>query len=128
MTEARAHHDWNLADGHLVLRENRALRLDFVLACERVLVSVLDFEDLNRAEDLRLVGQITDPRRVRHDGLVAAITLVQPRKLVHNGASKDDLVRRLFVIVAKVLAPLVNRLLPELIDDLLDRVEQEALE
>lgn len=65
---------------------------------------------------------------MRHDGFVAAVTLVQARELVDDSSAKDDLIRRLFVIVAEVLAALVNRLLPELIDDLLDRVKEEALE
>ena len=63
-----------------------------------------------------------------HDGFVAAVTLVQARVLVDDSTTKYDLIRRLFVIVAEVLAALVDRLLPELTDDLLDRVEQEALE
>ena len=128
MTEARADHDWDFADWNLILREYRRLRLDFVLACERVLISILDLEDLDGAEDLRLIGQITDPCRVRHDGFVAAIAFVQARELVDDSAAKYDLIRSFFVIVAEVLATLIDRLLPELIDDLLDRVEQEALE
>ena len=104
------------------------LRLDFILACERILISILDLEDLNCTEDLRLVGQITDPCRVWHDGFVAAIAFVKSRELIDNSATKYDLVRSFFVIVAEVLAALVNRLLPELIDDLLNRVEKEALE
>ena len=128
VTEARADHDWDFADGDLVLHENLCLRLNFVLASERVLISIMDLEDLDLAEDLRLIGQITDPCRVRHDRFVAAIAFVQPRELVDNSAAKSNFVRRFFVIVAEVLASLVNRLLLELVDDLLDRVEEEALE
>ena len=128
MTEARADHDGDFADWDLVLRENRRLRLNFRLARERVLLTVLDLEDLDGTEDLSLVGQISDPCRVWHDGFVAAVTLVQARELVDDSTAKYDLIRRLFVIVAEVLAALVDRLLSELIDDLLDRVEEEALE
>ena len=63
-----------------------------------------------------------------HDRFVAAIAFVQARELIDDSAAKYDLIRRFFVIVAEVLATLIDRLLPELIDDLLDRVEQEALE
>ena len=65
---------------------------------------------------------------MRHDGFVAAVTLVQARELVDDSTAKYDFICRLFVIVAEVLAALVDRLLSELIDDLLDRVEEEALE
>ena len=120
MTESRAYHDRNLADRHLVLRENCSLRLYFILASEWILISILDLENLNCTEDLRLVGQITDPSRMWHDGFVATIAFMQPRELVHNGTTKDDLVCSFFIIVTKVLASLVYRLLSELIDDLLD--------
>ena len=83
---------------------------------------------MNCTEDLGLVGQVTDPGRVWHDRFVAAIAFVQARELVDDSAAKYDLIRSFFVIVAEVLATLIDRLLPELIDDLLDRVEQEALE
>ena len=56
VAEAGAHHHRNLADGHLVLRENGCLRLNSILTCEWVFISILDLEDSHGAEYLCLVG------------------------------------------------------------------------
>ena len=119
VTETRADHDWDFANGHLILLENGRLCLDFRLAREWVLISILDLEDLHGTEHFSLVRQIADPSSVRHDGLVTAVTFMKAWELVDYRAAKYDLVRGLFIIVAEILAALVNGLLPKLIDNLL---------
>jgi len=60
---------------------------------------------------------------MRHDWLVAAITLVEPRELIDNCTTKYNLIRGLFIIMTEVLATFINRLLTELIDNLLNAVK-----
>ena len=128
MAELGAHHDWDLADGHFVLHEDPLRRFDRLLARQRILLSLDYLQNLHIAKDFSLVGQITNPSRVGHDRLVSAIALVQPRELIHRRLTKYDLESGLFIIRAKVLASLFNRLLSELINDFLDRENQESLE
>ena len=128
MAELGAHHDWDLADGHFVLHEDTLRRLDRLLASQRILLSLDNLQNLHVAKDFSLVGQVTNPSRVGHDRLVSAVALVQPRELIHSRLAKYDFESSLFIIRAKVLASLFNRLLSELINDFLNRENQESLE
>ena len=126
MTKLGAHHHRNLPDWNLVHIEDLFLRLDFWLSLRRV--AHLDFEDLDGAEDLSLIGDVSNPCRVRQDWLIELVTFNQSRVLVNGGASEDNSVGGLLVISSIILPLLLNRCLAELLDDLLDRVLQEALE
>lgn len=127
VTEFWTNHDWNFTNGYLVLLEYLTLRFDGWLVRDRVLLTILDLEDLHSTEDLGLIGQATNPCCVRHDWLVRAITFVQARELVDCGPAKFNFVRRLFIIWTEILPVFLNGLLSELFNDFLDWVLQEAL-
>ena len=98
MTEFRANHDWNFTNGYLILLEYLTLRFDGWLVCDRVLLTILNLEDLYSAENLGLIGQATNPCSVWHDWLVRAITFVQAWELVDCGPAKFNFISSLFVI------------------------------
>ena len=75
---------------------------------------------MNGTEDLGLVCEVADPGRMWHDWLVRTVALVQAWELVHDRAAENNLIRGLFIIIAEILATLVNGLLTELIDNFLN--------
>ena len=128
MTELGAYHDWDLADRHLILREYTLLRFDCFLFCEWIYFAFNDLKNLHVAKNFSLIGQIANSCRVRHDWFVSAIALVQPRKLIYRRLAEDYLKSSLFIVLTKVLLVLFDGLLPKLINNLLDRVDEESLE
>ena len=99
-----------------------------MLPSRRVLLSILNFEDLHSAENFSLVGQASDARGVGQNRLVRGVALVQAGELVNCGTAEYDLVSGLLVVVPVILSVLSDRLLTELLDNLLYRVLQKALE
>lgn len=65
---------------------------------------------------------------MRQNWLIELVTFNQARVLVNSGASEDNPVGGFLVIRSIILPLFLNRCLAELLDDLLDRVLQEALE
>ena len=126
VAELGADHDWDLANGHLVLLENLLLLPDGRLTSCRVCITVVDLQDFDGAEDLCLVGEPADPRRVWQYWFVGAVALMQARELVHGSPAKYDFVSGLLVVCTEVDPIFGDRLLSELLDDLLHRVLQES--
>ena len=93
-----------------------------------ILLSILDLADSHSAEDFCLVCEPTDPCFVREDRMISIVTLMLAWILVNGGATKDNLVRSLFVVRSIILESPFDVSLPELLDNLLNRVLQKPLE
>ena len=122
MTALRSDHNWNSSDEHFVALEESLLGLDNGRSTWVSLLLVLDFNHLDGAEDLSLIGETTDPGDVRHDRLVGLITFMEAWELVNSGPAKYYLIRCLFIFLTIVLAIIVDFLFFKLLDNLLHRV------